>query len=156
MNGDRTALLVGLVLTAAGGGCAFTQKDELPKERAALAAERAQLAAERVELRAERERLAKERELVEQARAMTSRAPRFFDRPSLQAGTALEAEGRGQDAVRLYIQAARSGNCEAAKRLGEIYDGGIPGIRRDYAESLRWFNAARVLGCDVALPRNKG
>ena len=48
---------------------------------------------------------------------------------------ALEQQGKGGDAVKLYVRAARSGNGKAAKRLGQIYDKGIAGISRDYAES---------------------
>ena len=33
----------------------------------------------------------------------------------------LEQEGKGRDAVKMYTQAARSGNGKAAKRLGEIF-----------------------------------
>ena len=45
---------------------------------------------------------------------------------------------------------------EVAKRLGDIYDKGLIGITRDYAESLKWYNAARVLGCDVPLQQRRG
>jgi serine/threonine-protein kinase len=49
-------------------------------------------------------------------------------------------------AIRLYRRAARAGSGKAAKRLGEIYDKGIAGISRDYAESLQWYETARKLG----------
>ena len=55
---------------------------------------------------------------------------RLFDQ-----AMALEQQGKGGDAVKLYVRAARSGNGKAAKRLGQIYDKGIAGISRDYAES---------------------
>ena len=64
----------------------------------------------------------------------------------------LEGEGRFAEAIKAYTTAARSGSCDAATRLGEIYDKGVGNIRRDYAESLKWYNAARVLGCDVPVP----
>ena len=64
---------------------------------------------------------------------------------------ALEREGRGPEAVELYERAARSGSANAAKRLGEIYDKGIDGVPRDYANSLKWYNAARALGDIVPL-----
>lgn len=67
----------------------------------------------------------------------------------------LETRGRGPDAVRVYVRAARSGNGMAALRLGEIYDAGIAGVSRDYAESLKWYNAARVLGEDLPLARTR-
>ena len=44
---------------------------------------------------------------------------------------------------------------KAAKRLGEIYDKGIAGVSRDYAESLKWYNAARVLGEEVPLAKGR-
>ena len=43
----------------------------------------------------------------------------------------------------------------AAKRLGEIYDKGLAGVSRDYAESLKWYNAARVLGEDVPMAKSR-
>ena len=61
----------------------------------------------------------------------------------------LENEGKGAEAVRTYTRAARSGSGKAAKRLGEIYDKGVPGVSRDYAESLKWYNTARALGEEI-------
>ena len=43
--------------------------------------------------------------------------------------SALEQQGKGNDAVKLYVRAARSGNGKAAKRLGDIYDKDSPGYR---------------------------
>ena len=57
--------------------------------------------------------------------------------------------------MRTYIKAARGGSGPAAKRLGEIYDKGIDGVSRDYAESLKWRNAARVLGEDVPTAKSR-
>ena len=68
---------------------------------------------------------------------------------------ALEQQGKGNDAVKIYVRAARSGNGKAAKRLGEIYDKGLAGVSRDYAESLKWYNAARVLGEDVPMAKSR-
>jgi hypothetical protein len=65
---------------------------------------------------------------------------------------ALERRGKGGDAVKVYARAAVAGSGKAAKRLGEIYDKGIAGVSRDNAESLKWYNAARVLGEDVPAP----
>src|SRR5216684_5221892 len=55
---------------------------------------------------------------------------------------ALEKEGKGPDAVKAYMNAARSGSGKAARRLGEIYDKGLLGVAHDYSESVKWFNAA--------------
>ncbi|HZO02996.1 MAG TPA: hypothetical protein VFB93_17505, partial [Burkholderiales bacterium] len=68
---------------------------------------------------------------------------------------ALEQQGKGNDAVKIYVRAARSGNGKATKRLGEIYDKGLAGVSRDYAESLKWYNAARVLGEDVPMAKSR-
>ena len=65
---------------------------------------------------------------------------------SYQQAAAAERDGKMQDAVALYTQAARGGNGKAAFRLGEIYEKGLGGVPTDYQQSLRWFNAARVLG----------
>jgi serine/threonine-protein kinase len=69
--------------------------------------------------------------------------------------SALEQQGKGVDAVKAYTRAARAGHSKAMKRLGEIYDKGIPGVSRDYAESLKWYNAARVLGEEVPLAKGR-
>ena len=74
----------------------------------------------------------------------------LFDQAS-----ALEQQGKGNDAVKLYVRSARSGNGKAAKRLGDIYDKGLAGVSRDYAESLKWYNAARVLGEEVPLQKSR-
>jgi tRNA A-37 threonylcarbamoyl transferase component Bud32 len=64
--------------------------------------------------------------------------------------SALEGEGRIPEAVRVYIQAARGGNGQAAKRLGDIYAKGAPGVPLDTAESLKWYTLARARGVDVS------
>jgi len=92
---------------------------------------------------------------AEKAKATTvASAPSSGDALFSQAA-ALEQEGKGRDAVKMYTQAARSGNGKAAKRLGEIFDKGLIGISRDYAESLKWYNAARVLGEDVPMAKSR-
>ena len=57
-----------------------------------------------------------------------------------------ERAGHAKAAVELYVQAARNGDGKAAYRLGEIYGKGLGDVRADRQESLKWFNAARVLG----------
>ena len=71
-----------------------------------------------------------------------------FDRLYQQA-LAMEGEGNSIDALRIYRRATRAGSGKAAKRLGEIFDCGIPGVPRDYAESLQWYETARQLGEQV-------
>lgn len=84
---------------------------------------------------------------------MNAAAAQTASEEARQAAIRLEGEGRFEEAVKVYIRAARGGSCEAAARLGEIYDQGIGGVRRDFAESVKWNNAARVLGCDVPISR---
>lgn len=124
--------------------------ERLAAEKAALEVERARVATER----AQAERMAAEaRAAAERARQAVPRVITSSDARKQAAD--LEAEGRNQDAVRMYIGAARGGSCEAAARLGEIYDKGLIGVTRNYAESLKWYNAARVLGCDVPVPLSR-
>jgi serine/threonine-protein kinase len=54
-------------------------------------------------------------------------------------------------AIRLYRRAARDGSGRAAKRLGELFDKGAPGVTRDYQESLSWYEKARELGETIEL-----
>jgi TPR repeat protein len=70
-----------------------------------------------------------------------------------QQAFAAEMEGRGEEAAKLYITAARSGDGQAAKHMGEIYEKGRMGIQRDYSESLKWYNAARALGENVPMTK---
>ena len=86
--------------------------------------------------------------------APTASPPTSGDALFAQAA-ALEKEGKGNEAVRAYTRAARSGSGKAAKRLGEIYDKGLVGVSRDYAESLKWYNAARVLGEEVPMAKSR-
>ena len=63
-----------------------------------------------------------------------------------QQALAMERDGKAGEAVRIYRRAARAGHGKAAKRLGDIFDRGVPGVSRDYAESLQWYQTARDLG----------
>src|SRR5882672_7289001 len=144
-----------------------SDQDRVARERAAAdkAVAEAKAQAERAiaDARAAGERAAAERAAADKAAAdakaqaaatRVASAPTSGDALFSQAA-ALEQEGKGRDAVKMYTQAARSGNGRAAKRLGEIYDKGLIGISRDYAESLKWYNAARVLGEDVPMAKSR-
>jgi TPR repeat protein len=61
----------------------------------------------------------------------------------------LESGGKANEAVRIYRRLARAGHGQSAKRLGDIFDRGVPGVSRDYAESLQWYETARKLGVQV-------
>jgi TPR repeat protein len=57
-----------------------------------------------------------------------------------------EKSGDTRTAIRVYRRAARAGSAPAAKRLGDIYEKGIPGIPKDHQEALQWYDIARKLG----------
>ena len=57
--------------------------------------------------------------------------------------------------VQKLAKAARAGDCEAARRLGDVYKYGGDGITRDAVESAKWYNAARTLGCTVPLDNRR-
>ena len=79
--------------------------------------------------------------------AATPQAPKASENEVLyQQALAMENGGDVKGAIRVYRRAARAGSGKAAKRLGEIYDRGVPGVTRDYAESLQWYETARQLG----------
>lgn len=82
------------------------------------------------------------------ARAATPLSPTAA--AALVRARSAEGEGRIADAARQYREAATAGSGEAAKRLGEIYWRGAPGIDRDLAESLRWMRVAETNGEKVA------
>jgi TPR repeat protein len=69
---------------------------------------------------------------------------------ALARGRDAEADRRLTDAAKFYRDAANAGSGEAAKRLGDIYWRGAPGVERDLAESLRWYRVAETHGEKVA------
>ncbi|MBW8905878.1 MAG: protein kinase [Betaproteobacteria bacterium] len=140
--------------------------DKLAAEKAVtdrLAVERAAAEKAAAEARAAADRLAQEKVALEAERARIERAKLSTAQPSGAGGAgsfhvaqSLEGEGKGKDAVKAYIAAARGGSCESAKRLGDIYDKGLIGVSRDYAESLKWYGFARALGtCEVPAPARR-
>ena len=62
------------------------------------------------------------------------------------AARAAESEGRYADAVRMYKTQATAGSGIAAKRLGDLYTRGAPGLERDQAQGLRWYREAELRG----------
>jgi serine/threonine protein kinase len=72
----------------------------------------------------------------------------------LQRAIVLEDEGKFADATRLLRQATRGSLKgpavgQAAKRLADIYNKGAPGVPRDYADALKYYEIARANGVDV-------
>ena len=72
-------------------------------------------------------------------------------------GVALERSGNEKGAFAAFLDAAEHGSPPAQRRLGEIYDTGNSAVARDYAESVRWYQAARENGEDLpAQPKIPG
>lgn len=67
-------------------------------------------------------------------------------------GLVEESRGDEKGAHTAFLQAAEGGYAPAQKKLGQIYDRGNSVVRRDYAESLRWYQRARDQGADVPEP----
>src|SRR5689334_18870353 len=61
-------------------------------------------------------------------------------------GLQLEQRGDDKGAFIAFLQAAEAGHAPAQRRLGEIYDSGNAAVRRDYEESIRWYEKARAGG----------
>jgi serine/threonine-protein kinase len=140
---------------------AAEDRERVAREKAAAekAIADAKAAADRARAEAERQ-IAEARAAAEKAKAEAEKAKTTAAAPAggealFQQAEALEQQGKGNDAVKVYVRSARAGNGKAAKRLGEIYDKGIAGVSRDYAESLKWYNAARVLGEEVPMAKSR-
>ena len=67
-------------------------------------------------------------------------------RPVYDRAVMAEQQGNARAAVDLYMQAAQAGDGRAAYRLGEIYEKGLGAVRPDAQQSVKWYNAARILG----------
>ena len=65
------------------------------------------------------------------------------------AGLALEHRGDHKSAFLAFTDAAEGGYPPAQRRLGEIYDLGNSAVKRDYEESIRWYQKAREGGEDI-------
>jgi TPR repeat protein len=44
---------------------------------------------------------------------------------------------------------------QAAKRLGDMLQKGVPGVQRDYGEALRYYEIARLNGVEVPTTRGR-
>jgi serine/threonine-protein kinase len=130
--------------------------EKLAAERAAAEKAAAEAKAAADKLAVEKAALEAERARIEKAKLTTLQPASAGSAGAFQVAQGLEKDGRGKDAVKAYIAAARGGSCESAKRLGDIYDKGLIGVSRDYAESLRWYGFARALGtCEVPSPARR-
>jgi TPR repeat protein len=69
-------------------------------------------------------------------------------------GQALELRKDEQGAFIAYLDAAEGGYPPAQRRLGEIYDSGNSAVKRDYEESIRWYQKAREGGEQIPPPKS--
>ena len=67
-------------------------------------------------------------------------------------GLALDHRGDHMGAFLAFQEAAESGYPPAQRRLGEIYDSGNSAVKRDFEESIRWYQKAREGGEVIPSP----
>lgn len=70
------------------------------------------------------------------------------------AGLLLEHRGDDKGAFVAFLEAAEAGHPPAQRRLGEIYDSGNAAVRRNFSESIRWYERARLGGEDIPSPKS--
>jgi TPR repeat protein len=70
------------------------------------------------------------------------------------AGQAMEHSKDEKGAFFAYLEAAEAGHPPAQRRLGEIYDSGNSAVKRDYEESIRWYQKAREGGEQIPPPKS--
>ena len=160
------AIAAGALAVALGGYAFLAAEDAKQQAKIAEMLTEVQAAKRRVEETSDAQRQAAERARAD-ARRQVAEARAAVEKVKAEAKAeasgdslfrqafALERRGKGGDAVKVYARAAVAGSGKAAKRLGEIYDQGIAGVSRNNAESLKWYNAARVLGEDVPVAKNR-
>ena len=69
------------------------------------------------------------------------------------AGLAMEHRGDETGAFSAFLAAAQDGYPPAQRRLGEIYDSGNSAVKRNYEESIRWYQKAREGGEQIPPPK---
>lgn len=72
------------------------------------------------------------------------------------AGLALAHRGDEKGAFTAFLAAAQDGYPPAQRRLGEIYDSGNSAVKRNYEESIRWYQKAREGGEQIPPPVSHG
>ena len=70
------------------------------------------------------------------------------------AGLLMERRGDQKGAFVAFLEAAERGYPPAQRRLGEIYDSGNSAVKRDYEESIRWYQKAREGGEQIPPPKS--
>lgn len=72
------------------------------------------------------------------------------------AGLAMEHRGDETGAFNAFLAAGQDGYPPAQRRLGEIYDSGNSAVKRNYEESIRWYQKAREGGEQIPPPVSHG
>lgn len=72
-----------------------------------------------------------------------------------QQGLAAERSGDLRAAMAAFLAAGESGNGQAQKRLGEIYNTGNAVVQRDYETALIWYQKARAQGVEIPRPMSR-
>ena len=67
-------------------------------------------------------------------------------------GLVLDHRGDDHGAFIAFLAAAEGGYPPAQRKLGEIYDSGNSAVKRDFEESIRWYQKARVGGENIPSP----
>ena len=71
-------------------------------------------------------------------------------------GLAMEHHGDVKGAFVAFLDSAEQGYPPAQRKLGEIYDIGNSAVKRDYEESIRWYQKAREGGEEIPPPKTYG
>ncbi len=69
-------------------------------------------------------------------------------------GLLLEHRGDDKEAFVAYLEAAEAGYAPAQRRVAEIYDSGNAAVARDFPESIRWYEKARLGGEQIPPPKS--
>ena len=67
-------------------------------------------------------------------------------------GLVLDHRGDDHGAFIAFLAAAEGGYPPAQRKLGEIYDSGNSAVKRDFEESIRWYQKARAGGENIPSP----
>lgn len=88
---------------------------------------------------------------IKQVAALSAFAPvtpvtQHSPRELYEIAMTLRAQGDEQGSFEAMMAAGKAGQPQAQHRLGEIYDSDTAFLRRDYKESIRWYQRARAQG----------
>jgi TPR repeat protein len=90
------------------------------------------------------------------SQAVQAQAPAAAASASQRHADGLRLEHRGDDkgAFAAHLEAAEAGHAPAQRRVAEIYDSGNHAVERDFGESMRWYEKARLGGEKIPPPKS--